>query len=211
MERNQLVIKGIREMKILYVSGFVPYPPVSGNLQRNFNLIREISQKNQIDLITLTQRGLHPDEGSLQKAVESLKKYCRIIRIYKLPIEYSKPKWYLSLFANLFSLTPFTVWKFYNGKMPGEIKNMVEKHKYDVIHFDSSDVAQYYHMGLKTPSLLNHHNIESNLLLRRSSNLKNPLKKLYLRLQGIKLKSYEAKIADKFNPVSYTHLRAHET
>lgn len=185
-------------MKILYVSGFVPYPPISGNLQRNFNLIKELSKNNQIDLVTLTQRGLLPDNECLEEAIAELKKYCRSVVVFEIPVDYSKFKWYLYLFANLFSSTPFTVWKFNSKKMHQHIRVIAKKTDYDVAHFDSSDVAQYHFEGFPIPSLLNHHNIESNLLLRRSANMRNPLKKLYLYLQGKKLQNYERKIISRF-------------
>jgi len=186
-------------MKILFISGFVPYPPVSGNLQRNYNLIREISKKNQIDLVTLTQQGLHPNAESLQNAIDALRKYCHHIKVFEIPAESSKIKWYLFLLANLFSLTPFTVWKYHSKRMQTEIQKRIKESEYDVIHFDSSDVAQYHNDNIIIPSILNHHNIESSLLLRRSFNMKNPLKKFYLYLQGIKLKRYERRVIKRFD------------
>lgn len=185
-------------MKILYISGFVPYPPVSGNLQRNFNLIKYLSKNHQIDLVTFTQRGLHPDKASLDAAVGELNKYCHSIEVFKIPVEYSKFKWYLHLSANLVSSTPFTVWKFHSKKTSEHIRSIIKKMEYDVAHFDSSDVAQYHFDDFPIPSLLNHHNIESSLLMRRSANMTNPLKKLYLSLQGKKLREYERKIISRF-------------
>jgi hypothetical protein len=35
-------------MRILYVSGIIPYPPHGGVLQRNFNLLRELKRHGAV-------------------------------------------------------------------------------------------------------------------------------------------------------------------
>jgi glycosyltransferase involved in cell wall biosynthesis len=49
------------------------------------------------------------------------------------------------------------------------------------------------------PKVLDHHNIESHMLLRRSHNEKNVLKKMYFFQEGIRLKRYEARFCPRFS------------
>ena len=40
-------------MKILMVTPYVPYPPSSGGQIRTFNLLKHLSEKNEITLVAL--------------------------------------------------------------------------------------------------------------------------------------------------------------
>lgn len=186
-------------MNILMISHFIPHPPHGGALQRSFNLLREISKKNTVHLLALNQKAILPDEKSVSESIEALNKYCKTIKVFKIPSDFSKIKWYLLLFLNLFSLTPFTVWWFRSRELADEIKKKIQSNCFDLIHLDTIDLAQYANLAPNIPKALNHHNVESILLLRRSANEKNPLIKLYLYLQGHKLRRYEKNVVGKID------------
>lgn len=186
-------------MKILIISHFVPYPPHGGSLQRNFNLLKEASKANEIYLLTFTQRKLLPDERKLDESIEALKKYSKYLRVFKIPTDYSKIKWYILLFLNLFSFTPYSVWRFKSKAMVGEIKKQLKNNRFDIIQIDTIALAQYADLAPDLSKILVHQNVESSLLLRRSSNEKNPLVKIYLYLQAHKLRNYEQMATRRFD------------
>lgn len=186
-------------MKILLISHFLPYPPQGGSLQRNFNLLKEASKTNEISLLTFTQRKLLPDERKLNESVEALKEYSRYVKVFKIATDYSKIKWYILLFLNLFSFTPYSVWRFKSKTMIGEIKKQLKDNRFDIIQIDTIALAQYANLASDLPKILVHQNVESSMLLRRSSYEKNPLIRLYLFLQGRKLRNHEKKVAIRFN------------
>ncbi|UCE67739.1 MAG: hypothetical protein JSU85_06975, partial [Candidatus Zixiibacteriota bacterium] len=185
-------------MNILMIIHFVPYPPHGGSLQRSFNLLREISKNNTVHLLALNQRVLLPDEVSVSESVEALKKYCRSVKVFKIPSDYSRIRWYALLFLNLFSKAPFTNWWFKSRELAEEIKDQIGAGNFDLVHFDTIDLAQYARFTADVPKALNHHNIESSLLYRRASNEKNMIAKLYLYLQARKLRNYEKRVLNKF-------------
>jgi sugar transferase (PEP-CTERM/EpsH1 system associated) len=185
-------------MKILIISHFVPYPPHGGALQRNFNLLKEVSKKNEIHLLTFTQKILLPDEIKLQDSIRALKNYCNYIKVLKISTDFSKIRWILLLFFNLFSLTPYSVWRFKSKAMVREIENQLEGSCFDLVQIDTIALAQYAGIAPCLPKVLVHQNVESALLLRRSINEKNPLIRLYLFLQGKKLRRYERRITPTF-------------
>ena len=178
-------------MKILFISFFVPYPPTAGHLQRNFNLIREIAKENEIYLLSFTQRVLLPTEKALQDSLDALKPYCKLIKVYKIPSDYSQLRRLGVLFFNLFSTKPFSVWKFSSPQMKKDIAELIQTDSFDLVHVDTVDIAQFADYAPGLPKVLNHHNVESKLLTRRGKNTGNPLAKLYLLIQGYKLGQYE--------------------
>jgi len=58
-------------MKILMVTPYVPYPPSSGGQIRTYNLLKYLSQNNEITLVALYKN----DEEKKHESV--LKKYCK--------------------------------------------------------------------------------------------------------------------------------------
>jgi sugar transferase (PEP-CTERM/EpsH1 system associated) len=185
-------------MKILYVSHFVPYPPHGGAIQRNFNLIKEASRQHEVHLITFTQKTLKPNPSDLKNSIESLREFVRDIMVYPVPTDASRAKWYLLLLLNLFALTPYSVWRFRSRNFATAIKEKMRKEKFDLVHIDTIALADYVKYASNAKLILNHHNIESTLMLRRSRRERNLLVKLYLYLQGSKLRRYEKLMASKF-------------
>ncbi len=157
-------------MKILFVCFFVPYPPTAGHLQRDYNLIRQIAKENEIYLVTFNQRVLLPDQQKVSESIEALKPYCKYIKVFDIPSDYSALKWYSTLLFNVFSSAPFTAWKFHSQAMGDEIKQLIAKNDFDLVHVDTVDIAAYSEMTGELPKVLNHHNVESILVHRRAGN-----------------------------------------
>lgn len=181
------------------ITHFIPYPPHGGSIQRNYNLLKEISRYHEIYYLTFTQKVLMPDEDLLKRSLEELNRFCKAVKVFKIPTDYSKFRWYSLLLRNLFSLTPYSVWKFKSEAMKEEIINITKEINFDILYIDTIALAQYEKTAPSLLKVMNHHNVESSLLLRRSANEKNPLKRLYIYLQGRKLKRYEKIMTSRFD------------
>jgi len=183
-------------MHILWLSHFVPYPPKGGVLQRSFNLLREISKGNKIYLVAFNQKALLPNAQDIDRALAALKKYCCKITVIPLPADKSKWSKNTLIFKSLFTKKPYTV----NWNCSVEMKNAVGKvykeFKPDVIHYDTIGMAEYLQRNI--PGVLNHHNVESRMLLRRAQKEKNYLKKLYFYQEAKKIERYEKKVCKLF-------------
>lgn len=186
-------------MKILFISHFLPYPPQGGSLQRSFNLLREISGSNEIYLLAINQKAILPNDEQINESVTALSTLCKYIRVFKVSSDYSRVRWYLLLFLNLFSSSPYSVWKFRSKELIQEIRKLQGESKFDLIHMDTLDLAQYEKFLGNAHKVMNHHNIESALMIRRCQSEKNPLVRLYFYLQAQKLKQYEKKHVPLFD------------
>lgn len=186
-------------VNLLWISQNIPYPPKTGVLQRNYNLLREASKLADVYLLAVFKRDILPGEYDFAEAKRELGKLCRHIEIVHLPIESSRANLYGAAFCSLFTKDPFSVnWVKYAG-MRQLLRRMVAEVKFDLVHFDSISLAAYRNEVGCTPKILNHHNIESHLLKRRTLFEKNPLKRLYYSLEGEKLERYERKVCAEFN------------
>ncbi|UCE65287.1 MAG: glycosyltransferase, partial [Candidatus Zixiibacteriota bacterium] len=153
---------------------------------------------NTVHLLALNQRVLLPDEVSVSESVEALKKYCRSVKVFKIPTDYNRIRWYSLLFLNIFSSAPFTNWWFRSNELAAEVKNQIQSNDFALIYFETIDLVQYARFTPDIPRVLNHQNVESSLLRRRAANEKNMIAKLYLYLQARKLRNYEKRVLNKF-------------
>jgi len=168
-------------MKIAFVTARPPYPPDSGGRIRTFNLLREISEDQDVTLITATKQ--LADEvalANLQEAVPRLtvqalriRRETRLNRIGRLV-------------RNPFDSLPYTWTRYSDPRFIAHIRKAVQEGHYDVIHCDHVQVAHAF-IGLSTPPrVLNAHNVES-VLIRRMANQARPWwKKMAIRWQSNK-------------------------
>jgi len=186
-------------MKILMIMHFVPYPPQSGALQRNYNLLREIAASHEVHLITLTQKALLSTKESLSNAVKNVSPFCKTVKVFDIPSDSHPLLWYFLLFRNIFQKIPYSTRRFFSREMQKEIESILKTVPFDLIHVDTIDLAGYVSGTTTIPTVLNHHNIESELLFRRAAHAGNPLAKGYLGFQARKLKRYEQRMIPQFN------------
>ncbi len=78
-------------------------------------------------------------------------------------------------------------------------QSLSEQKRFDLVHFDTISLAPFWRESFEgTPATLGHHNIESQLLLRRAENERNLAKKLYFWQEGRRLQRYESEVCGQF-------------
>lgn len=186
-------------MNLLWISQNIPYPPKTGVLQRNYNLLREAARVADIFLLAVFKRDILPGKYDLEEALYELGKFCHYIEIVDLPIESSHAILYWKALSSLFTKDPLSVNWVKSSGMSQQLQMLLGKTEFDLIHFDTISLAAYRHDIGQIPTILNHHNIESHLLKRRTLFEKNPLKRLYYALEGAKLERYEKTACAEFD------------
>lgn len=190
-------------MNLLWLSQNVPYPPKTGVLQRNYNLVREASRRANVYLLAVLKRDILPGQYDLDTAKRELGKLCRDVEIVDLPIESSQARLYSAAFKSLFTNDPLSVSWIKDGGMRKQLRRMLGMVKFDLVHVDTISLAVYRDELRGIPKILNHHNIESHLLMRRTLFERNPLKRWYLTIESRKLRHYEQRVCSEFD-VNFT-------
>lgn len=185
-------------MRILFLSHFIPHPPTGGASLRNYNLIRQLARSHKVDLLTFTQTVRHPTREQIAQSRAAMGEFCRSVEVIDLPTDYSRLKWYGLLAANTFSAQPYSAWRFQSRAMLRALERHLGGRRYDIVHVDTIALAGYLPYLHGVPAVLNHHNVESSLLLRRAANERHPAKKAYLALQGHKLRRAERRALTAF-------------
>lgn len=191
-------------MNILWLSHIVPYPPKAGVLQRCYNMLHETVKYHEVDLLTFVQNNIfekmytNPVIG-LTEAESQLSSICRRVKFVKIDSEVEKfGKYYLAI-KSLITKYPYSINWLESKEFHDILGLWLQEMDYDLVYFDTISLAPYIYDFSGIPTILDHHNIESNLLLRRAGQEKNLLKKVYYYQEGKRLEEYERKHCKLFN------------
>jgi len=191
-------------MKLLWLSHLVPYPPKGGVLQRSYNLIHQLSKYHQVDLLAFIQKtfleSLFPSfNAGMKESMEVLSSFCRKVQFIPIPVE-SKflGKQTLAL-KSLFTRNPYSINWLISQEYQKALSSFMQDSEYDLIHFDTISLAPYRKYIGDALSVLDHHNIESHMMIRRAQKEKNIFLKLYYYQEGFRLKNYEKINCSRFD------------
>lgn len=140
-------------MKILMVTPYVPYPPSSGGQIRTLNLLKHLSESNEITLVALYKNLAEREYYSY------LKKYCKKIYLCQRP---EKPWQFNNIFKTIFSFYPFLVIRNFSPEASKIIDNLLERERFDVIHAETFYVMPHI-PKTQTPIVLVEQTIEYNV------------------------------------------------
>jgi glycosyltransferase involved in cell wall biosynthesis len=135
----------------------------------------------------------------IDEAKSHLSNYCNNIEFVEIPCENSIFDKKLLAIKSIFTIDPYTINWLKSIEMRKLIERMVKTNQYDVVHFDSISLSSYIPCFPDKPKVLDHHNIESHMMLRRASQEDNYLKKIYYLVEGKKLLGYEKSICSKYD------------
>src|SRR5262245_50442193 len=125
-------------MRILYVSGIIPYPPHGGVLQRNFNLLRELKRHGAaVHLLAFHHPNELPHGAPLEHSKQVLAEFCEAVEYGELWPKKSKLHMLVSLGLATFSRDPFAVRAHYSPWLARRVRELAASGRFDLVHLDS--------------------------------------------------------------------------
>lgn len=192
-------------MKVLWFSHLVPYPEAGlGVLQRSYHLVRELARAHQVYLLAFVQRRIIKEllgdvEEGLQRAQDHLGRYCARVQFLPIPSECSRFGRVSVAARSLLGAHPYTIRWLQSQPASRVAADWNASTDFDVVHFDTLSLAPYRRIFTRGAKSLDHHNIESDMMLRRARVEKDPLKRLYFWQEGIRLRRYERRVCPQFD------------
>ncbi len=189
----------IPKKKILWLSHFVPFPPNIGAVQRSYNLLRETAKYHDVTVLAFNQAALLNSATDLANSIKHLQQFCRIAEVFPIPTDtmhYGRPLAYLK---SIFTANPFTLNWLMSKQFQHALRSLIDNETFDLVYFDTISLAPYRAVTGDIPCLLNHHNIESDMMRRRARIERNPFKKAYILLEAKKIEITEKKWCPQFN------------
>lgn len=114
-------------MKILMITPYLPYPLVSGGQIRTYNLLKNLSAKHKITLVSFIR---DPVE---KQGLKHLKPFCEEILVYQ-----RRKAWSLiNICLAAITPYPFLVSIYISLSLRRDIKRLIAKQKFDLIHAET--------------------------------------------------------------------------
>jgi glycosyltransferase involved in cell wall biosynthesis len=135
----------------------------------------------------------------MDEAISALGKICKSVEVAPIPCEERVYGRNLCYIESAFTSEPFTIYWLRSKKMENRIVQALKAYKIDIVHFDTISLAPFSSIIGGCRKVLNHHNIESAMMLRRAQNEPNFFKKAYMYLEGYKIRVYETRICKSFD------------
>ena len=179
----------------------LPYPPHSGPQIRIYNVLKHLAQKHQVTLVSFIRSEREREQ------LPHLYAYCQ--DVHTVPLRRSRVKDVLYLLHSLTTNQPFVIVRDRVPAMTQKVRSLADSGRYDVIHADQLNMAQYALTVLKfSPKarhpalLLDEHNAVYTIPQRLAQQERNPFKRLLLELEWRKLAHYEAEVCCRFDHVT---------
>lgn len=180
--------------KILWVSHFLPYPPKGGAQMRSFNLIKQLSIYHDVylycvvDSSKLNSYFLNPADG-ICEAKKEFGAFCHEVIFCVLP-KMSKAGKAISLIKSIFLNKSYSSCIIDREEISNFI-NSIDINFFDCVHLDTISLTNFIDKFAGKNIYLNHHNIESDMMLRRYEKEDNWLKKMVFKQDAKKIKALE--------------------
>lgn len=191
-------------MKILWLSHLIPYPPKGGVLQRSHNLLKELAHYHEVDLLAFNQNSLMGSmfesvAAGVEEARSVLSLICRRLAFFDIPSDRFAWGHYAVALKSLIH-EPYNINWLKSKVFASVLENWLHEKNYDLVHFDTLSLVPFFPIVPPTNATsLDHHNIESHMLLRRAGNEPNLMKRGYFWQEGLRLARYERKYCPRFS------------
>jgi polysaccharide biosynthesis protein PslH len=169
-------------MKILFLTSRIPYPPHRGDKLKIWNLMKQLSRRHEIVLLTFVA---NDQEARL---TENLREVCREVHTVRLPVWKSILNCGLAMFGS----KPFQVEYYRSGPMEALVREQIQKVQPDVIHTHLIRMAQYTAHENKIPVILDLTDAVSLYLSRFREVRKNPVMKMLLGVELKRMQQHES-------------------
>lgn len=180
-------------MKILAISTWFPYPPDNGSKARTCNLLRHLGTRHDIDLLAMSQSA---DDLAY---VDDVRKFCR--RVESFPERQFRPE-RVNSWLGFLSPVP----RYFREHHCPEIRSLAiqrarEEH-YDAVLAVTLGAAPYVSDLNGVFTLLDQHNVESQIIKRRWRNERSAVGRLRYAPTWMKAERFERAISRKFGAIT---------
>lgn len=173
-----------RKPRLLFLCHTLPFPLDGGVWLRTYNVMRQLSCEFDIHAICFERAYAGgQDSQETATAVQALSNFGRV-QVVQLPHERSYWAKIGQHIKSLFFCRVHTVFRYRTPEFVRLTHEALDCHAFDIVHLDSLDLSGILPLPTSVPVVCTHHNVESDLLWRRSRQERG-LRSLYIRYQAM--------------------------
>ena len=183
-------------MRILYITLRVAFPPTSGHRLRMWLLLRALAaEQHEVTLVSLA------DAQETKADLSPLRSVCSSICLVPWDHTSYESRDYRKLVAALFSVRPYQVLEVLSPPLIARVKELVARQDFDLVMCDQVVMAANLPPGLSVPVLVDSVHVAHQLIGRYLDHIRNPLKRLYLWMEYLKMRPWEARVCSESSAV----------
>lgn len=177
--------------KLLFLGQNLPYPPDGGALIRTYHTLRILCEEYEVNALLLYRASRRRTPGAVEDGLRHLRGMTASVNAFPIPQESSRLRLLADHLLSLLTSSVYTRWAYSSRPFRRELRRLLKNHTFDLIHADSLDLVAYF-PDLPHPLVVAHHNVESQLLERRSK-VEGGLRGRYIRWQAELVRRTEAR------------------
>ena len=175
-------------LRILMVCPQLPYPPYHGSAVRMWNLVRTLAERNEVDILSLSEPSLDPAE--VAASVDQLKRCCRtVLTVPRRPVSTTPSLADRTIHVEMFDCP----------ELRKTLLDLLDSNSYDVIQFDKTELGQYALPGPAPVQVLVEHIIFYHAYRRQFLKWSRSLPTVFA--DYLKLRRYEIDACRRFDGV----------
>lgn len=166
-------------MNVLVLTPYIPYPPNFGGSVRIFHLIRQLSRRHRVHLLSFQEESGSGDPKGIEP-------FCRTITVVPRRIGDKR----MQQFRSLFSHSSFQH-RFHSSRaMQEALDRLVREERVDLILVEFSQMAGF-RFPAGVPVVVDEHNVEFDLLERMAAREGGFFRRLFNRMEAAKFRREE--------------------
>lgn len=180
-------------MKVLLLTQVLPYPPDSGPKVKTWNVVKYLAQRHRVTLVSFVR-------GDQREDIQVLERLCAG-GVYTVPMERSKVGDAIHMLRSLLTGQPFLMIRDDRAAMRHLVDRLTAEQRFDVVHADQLNMAQYAARVSGAAKVLDAHNALWLLYRRLWETTRSGPQKWLLGRDWRLLKAYEGRICREFDAV----------
>ncbi len=173
-------------LRILWVKVGGLWPLNTGGRLRSFHIVRELSHRHQLSLIT--SHAPQEDGAALSRQLP----HCRqVISVPHTPAKHNSPRFLLALMRSWLTPLPVDIYKNHIAALEREVQRALNSGNYDLCVADFLTAMPNVPLDGDTPLLFFSHNVEHMIWRRLGNTETRPLHRALLALEWRKMRRYE--------------------
>lgn len=169
--------------RLLFLAQVLPHPPDGGVKIRTHNILRLLAREFEVTALCFYRvRGNSADED-VEARVEALRRHGEV-EAFPIPQEESLTRRVWDHLRSVVTRRAYAWYVYESSAYRSRLEELLRRREFDVVHMDSLDLAAYLPLLESQHVVCTHHNVESELLVRRARMEASRLKGRYLRHQA---------------------------
>jgi polysaccharide biosynthesis protein PslH len=170
--------------KLLFLAQVLPFPPDSGVAIRTYHVLRLLARHFDVTALCFYRaRAQGVAEGGVDRSLAALSRFARV-EAFPIPQEHSRVRLLLDHARSAAARRAYTVYAYRSAAYRRRLEQILRTERFDLVHLDSLDLADYLPLLARLPVVCVHHNVESRLLRRRSEGESSGWRRRYLAHQA---------------------------